>query len=1114
MRRARPTLRRRSVHGFTAALLVAGLFAAAGPPAWAEKGRESAAKDEGKNEDPLSSGTFAGLAFRAIGPALTSGRIGDLAVDPRDPRRWFVAVASGGVWKTENAGTTWTPIFDGEGSFSIGALALDPANPHVLWVGTGENNSQRSVSYGDGVYRSLDGGQSFVKVGLEKSEHIGMIRVDPRNSNTVYVAAQGPLWGPGGDRGLYKSSDQGATWKRILHVDEDTGVSEVHFDPRDPDVLYAAAYQRRRHVWTLVDGGPGSAIYKSTDAGATWRKLDRGLPKVDLGRIGLAVSPVDPDVLYAIVEAEPGEGGFFRSADRGETWQKQGSYVSGSPQYYQEIYADPAQLDRVYSMDTFLMVTDDGGKSWRRLGQRGKHVDEHAMWIDPANTDHYLTGCDGGLYESFDRGATWRFFETLPVTQFYRVAVDDAWPVYNVYGGTQDNFTLGGPSRTLRLQGPANEDWFVAQGGDGFWVAIDPTDPNIVYAEYQHGGLTRFDRKSGENVDIQPQPGAGEEPHRWNWDSPLILSPHSHTRLYFAANKLFRSDDRGDSWRAISPDLTRRIDRNQLEVFGKIQRPEAVARGASTSFYGNIVALAESPLVEGLLYVGTDDGLVQVSEDGGASWRRIERFPGVPEKAYVSRLTASQHDANVVYAAFDHHKMADFKPYLLRSSDRGRSWTSVAGDLPERGTVYALVEDHVRPELLFAGTEFAVYFTVDGGRRWVRLASGVPTINVRDLAIQKRQNDLVLGTFGRGFYVLDDYSPLREVTSELLARDGHLFQVAKAWLYVPGSRIGGRDNGFLGETYWTAPNPPFGAVFTYYLQEGWESTKDRRKKQEKKALESGGRIAFPSFEALRAEEREEAATLIATVRDAEGGVVRRLTAPVAKGVSRLVWDLRYPDVDPRGGEEPEFPWQQPARGPLVAPGTYSVTLEKVVDGQPTSVGAPRSFEVDVLSNATLPAENRATVLAFQQQTARLQRAVLGAVELVGETRTKLGAIRKAIRRTPGLDLAFDRRAREIELALEPIGIALSGDTFLRRRQENTPPSIAERVDAVVSSSWYSTAAPTQTQQDAYRIAGAAFENQLAALRTLVTGDLASLERELEAAGAPWTPGRVPEWTRE
>ncbi|MCK5377017.1 MAG: glycosyl hydrolase, partial [Acidobacteria bacterium] len=508
-------------------------------------------------------------------------------------------------------------------------------------------------------------------------------------------------------------------------------------DPRNPDVLYASSYQRRRHVWTLIDGGPESAIYKTTDAGATWRKLEEGLPEVDMGKIGLAVSPADPDVIYAIIEAQRDKGGVFRSTDRGESWSRRSEYVSGSPQYYNELVADPKDKDRVYSMDTWLHFSLDGGKSFKRVGEEKKHVDNHAMWIDPGNTDHFLVGCDGGIYETFDRGASYRFFENLPITQFYRVSVDNSKPFYYVYGGTQDNSSMGGPSRTLNSSGISNEDWFITVGGDGYETQVDPTNPNIVYSQSQYGGLGRYDRVSGEQIGIQPQEEPGEPAHRWNWDSPLIISPHSPTRLYFACQRLFRSDDRGNSWTAVSPDLSRQLDRDQLPVFGKIQSIDAVAKNMSTSNYGNIVALSESPLVEGLIYVGTDDGLIQVTEDGGASWRKLDGVAGVPGNTYVSRLEASVHDESTVYATFNNKKQGDLKPYIFVSRDRGQSWSSITGDLPEREIVYAVVQDHVNPNLLFAGTEFGLYFTVNEGTNWIRLKGGLPTIQVRDIDIHR-----------------------------------------------------------------------------------------------------------------------------------------------------------------------------------------------------------------------------------------------------------------------------------------------------------------------------------------------------------------------------------------
>jgi photosystem II stability/assembly factor-like uncharacterized protein len=631
-------------------------------PASAIRGAESAPpKPAEKPKSPFSSETFSGIKLREIGPAVTSGRVVDIAVVPGRPSTWYVAVASGGVWKTANAGTTWTPIFDSEGSYSIGCVTVDPQNPNAIWVGTGENNSQRSVAYGDGVYRSLDGGQTWKNVGLKTSEHISRILVDPKSSDVVYVAAQGPLWASGGERGVYKTTDGGKAWKAVLTISENTGVSDLWMDPRDPNVLYATSYQRRRHVWGMVHGGPEGAIWKTTDAGATWRKLEKGIPKVDLGRIGLAVSPADPDFLYALIEAsDPKDRGTYRSNDRGESWTRVGDYSALGPQYYQELIPDPKKVDRVYSMDTYNQVTEDGGKTWKRLGEKHKHVDNHALWIDPADTNHLINGNDGGIYESWDRGVTWDFKSNLPVTQFYRVAVDESKPFYYVYGGTQDNNTLGGPSRTTTAHGIVNSDWFVTTGGDGFFAAVDPKDPNIVYSESQYGNLTRFDRKTGEDLDIQPQPGPGEPPLRWNWDSPLVLSPHAQTRLYFAAQRVFRSDDRGDSWKPVSGDLTRQIDRNRLKMMGRVWSADAVAKNTSTSLYGNIVSLAESPKKEGLLYAGTDDGLVQVTEDGGGSWRKVETFPGVPANTYVSDLEPSPHDEGTVYGAFDNHKMGDF----------------------------------------------------------------------------------------------------------------------------------------------------------------------------------------------------------------------------------------------------------------------------------------------------------------------------------------------------------------------------------------------------------------------------------------------------------------------
>lgn len=1077
------------------------------------------AQEPEKPKTPFSAETFSGIKLREIGPAVTSGRIADIAVVPGHPAVWYVAAASGGVWKTTNAGTTWTPLFDKEGSYSIGCVTVEPQNPNAIWVGTGENNSQRSVGYGDGVYRSLDGGKSWKNVGLKASEHIGKIVVDPKNSDVVYVAAQGALWAAGGDRGVYKTTDGGKTWKAILTISENTGASDLWMDPRDPNVLYATSYQRRRHVWGMVHGGPESAIYKTTDAGATWRKLEKGIPKGDLGRIGLAVSPADPDVVYAMIEAtDPKDRGTYRSTDRGESFTRVGEYSAPGPQYYQEMIPDPKDVDRVYSMDVFNMVTVDGGKSWKRLGEKHKHVDNHALWIDPADTSHLVNGNDGGVYESWDRGATWEFKSNLPVTQFYRVALDESKPFYFVYGGTQDNTTLGGPSRTTTVHGIVNSDWFVTTGGDGFFCAVDPKDPNIVYSESQYGNLVRFDRKSGEEIDIQPQPGPGEAPLRWNWDSPLIISPFSNTRIYFAAQRVFRSDDRGDDWKPVSGDLTRQIDRNRLKMMGRVWGPDAVAKNTSTSFYGEIVSLAESPKKEGLLYAGTNDGLVQVTEDGGANWRKVETFPGVPANAYVSHLAPSPHDEGTVYAAFDDHKMGDFKPYLLRSTDRGKSWTSIAGDLPARGTVYTVAEDPAKAGLLYCGTEFGLFFSPDGGARWVQLKGGLPTIAVRDLAIQKREGDLVLATFGRGFFVLDDLTPIRKATDELLAKEATLLPVKNAWMYVPSMPLGLRDKAFMGESFYAAPNPPFGAVLTYYLKDELLTKKKARQAEEKKIAAKGGDVFYPPWDALRAEEREEEPAIVLTVTDGAGNVVRRLAGPVKAGFHRVAWDLRYPASNPtrppKTEEDPESIFMPPLRGPLAMPGTYTVTLEKKVDGVVTKLAEPVSFTAEVLGTASLLAPDRAKALEFERKVARLQRAVLGSVELSKEAEKRLEMLQKALFDTPSADAALMARAKELSLNLKGIEEQLSGDKVIAKYQEPVPPSISERVQRIVHALWSSTSAPTGTQQRGYEIAAQQFAPVLANLRTLVDSDMKALETKAEAAGAPWSTGRVPTWTPE
>lgn len=1087
-------------------LIIIGLFISPVGMDAKTKGKKGSMMKPGSGG--VSQATFMGLKFRTIGPAFTSGRIADFAVNPNDTSEYYVAVAAGNVWKTTNSGVTWKPIFDRYGAWSIADVEIDPRQTNVVWVGTGEYNSQRAIGYGDGVYRSEDGGKSFKNMGLKNSEHIGRIIIDPRNSH-VYVAAQGPLWGPGGDRGLYKSTDDGKTWKKILDISKDTGITDIVMDPRDPDVLYAASYQRRRRVWTLIDGGPEGAIYKSMDAGVTWTKMKNGLPGGDVGRIGLAISPVNPDVVYAIVEAAEKSSGFFRTENRGATWKKMSDHVAGSPQYYNRIVCDPKNVDKVFSLETVTQYTMDGGKTWKALGLAYRHVDDHALWIDPKDTRHLLIGGDGGIYETFDHGTNWLFKSNLPLTQFYRVSVDDAEPFYNVYGGTQDNSSMGGPSRTIYSGGILSSDWIVTRGGDGFESQIEPGNPDIVYSQSQYGGLARYDKKSGEALTIKPIEGKGEA-YRWNWNAPLIISPHSKTRLYFAANILFRSDDRGNNWKKVSGDLTAQIDRNKLKIMGKVQNPEAVAKSMSTSIFGNITALDESPKKEGLLYVGTDDGLIQITEDGGANWTRIDSVPGVPKMTYVDFLLADQYDENVVYVAFDGRKNADFKPYLFKSSDKGRTWKSIAGDLPQRGTVYTIAQDHVKKELMFVGTEFGVFFTYNSGAKWIQLKGGLPTTQVRDIAIQKRENDLVLATFGRGFWILDDYTPLREYVGNpgLVKKKAHIFPIKDALFFM--QRSGGYGG---GATIYRAKNPPVGATFTYFSNMPFKSLKMKRKAAEKAAEKKGQDISYPSFEDLRKEEEEPKPILMLTIKDEAGNVVRRLKQPAMPGLKRVTWDCRYASPMPVSAPSSSRRSYGGGGGVLAPPGKYTVSISHVYGEKMKEVVGPQPFVVKPLNNTTLPAKDRKAVAHFQAKLAKLFAAVRGAYSAADELKKKVGAIKIALFNAPNASPALMKQAMDIEKQLKEIDLIFVGDRSKARRQASTSPGLSRRISSALYSMYRSTGDVPGFVKEQYDIAADIFAPVLEKIRKLVEVDMKKLEDELDAVGAPLTPGRFPKWKK-
>jgi photosystem II stability/assembly factor-like uncharacterized protein len=1062
-------------------------------------------------EELYNATLFSSLKFRSIGPAVTSGRISDLAINPNNLSEYYVASSSGGVWKTTNRGVTFEPIFDGEGSYSIGCVTLDPNNNYVVWVGTGENNNQRSVAYGDGVYKSTDGGKSWKNMGLKNSEHISQIIVDPKNSDIVYVAAYGPVWNEGGERGVYKTTDGGMTWNCVKSVSAYTGCNDLVMDPRDNNVLYAAFHQRMRKVFTYIGGGPESALFKSNDAGATWVKLEGGLPGGDVGRIGLDISPVNPDMLYAVVEAKDDKGGIYRTTNRGASWERRsGFYTSGN--YYQEVTCDPHNTDKIYITDTYNKVSYDGGKTFSNLGEINKHIDNHAIWINPEDPNHIIIGCDGGIYETFDHAKSYHFKDNLPVTQFYKVSTDNAYPFYNVHGGTQDNLSLAGPSRSTSANGIVNADWYVTSLGDGFETQVDQSNPDIIYAQSQYGGLVRFDRKNGEYLPIKPIEGEDEEPYRWNWDAPLLISQFDNKTLYFGANKIFRTNDQGNSWKVISPDLSRQIDRNKIEVMGKVWSVDAIAKNGSTDIFGQTTSIAESRFDQNMLWVGTDDGLIHLTIDGGNSWTRFDNLPGVPNMSYVHQIIASLHDKNTAYVCFNHHRYGDFRPFILKTTDAGKTWQSIASDLPQRGSVYSIAEDHVNKDLLFAGTEFGCFFTSNGGKNWLQLKSGLPTIAVRDIEIQRRENDLVLGTFGRGFYILDDYSPLRHIKKDDLTKEAFICPVKDALMFIPRYPLGLRDKGHLGSNYFSTPNPEMGAVFSYYLKDDIKKLKDLRKEKEKLAEEKKLTVFYPSTDSLRKEDNQVEPYILLSISDKDNKTIRHIKAPAKKGLHRITWDLRYAPADPVAGRyypsKDELFGSAP-QGHLVMPGQYNVSMYKYHDGVLTQIAGPVTFTTTLLNQANIPAKDMAANVAFYNKLSDMSKSLSAVNELVGNIEKRIKNAELAIHDMPAPASELLAQTHDILQDLIPMKIKLYGDATKARREFETLPSVNDRIYGIIYSIWNSTSEIPETYKTSYSIAEKQFKEVFNVIRQLETR-VADIEGALNKNKAPHTPGRWPD----
>ena len=867
------------------------------------------------------------LQYREIGPAIMGGRIADLAVVESKPQLFYVATGTGGVWKTENHGTSWTPLFDDQPASSIGDVTLDQANPNLVWVGTGEPQNRQSSGWGNGVYKSTDAGNTWRHMGLEETKHIGRIVIHPRNPDIVYVAAVGDLWAPNEERGVYRTRDGGQTWQRVLYVDQHTGAIDLAMDPGDPNTIFAAMYQRRRTGWGFSSGGPGSGLYRTFDGGDSWTELTAGLPEGDKGRIGIDVFRQDGNVVYALVEADaraPGQGfggggdgesqgGMFRSLDRGDTWEKM-SDANPRPMYYSQIRIDPSNVDRIYVLGGSLTVSDDGGRTFRSDGAEQIHVDHHALWIDPNDPDHLIIGSDGGVSASWDGTAHWRMFDNIPLGQFYAIGYDMRDPYY-VCGGLQDNDPWCGPSNTRSFHGIRNQDWYETAYGDGFFTIVDPTDSTIVFTETQGGNMNRYDLTTGEKTPMRPITGPREngdtaKEYRFNWNSPLQLSPHDPATVYLGANYLLRSRDRGMSWEeAGGIDLTKRIDRDTLEIMGVSGTEPQMSIHDGTSTYGDITTLAESPLVPGLIYVGTDDGNLQVSRDDGATWQNVvARIPELPERTYVSRVEPSAHAEGRVYATFDGHRNGDDAPHAYVSEDYGRSWSAITRGLPDGWSVNVITEHHRTPGLLFLGNEVGVYVSVDRGGQWTRLKNNLPVVPVDDILVHPRDNDLIVGTHGRSLWIMADVTPLEHLSADMLAEAGQLFPAQPSTMWAQRG-----DWPFYGATY-SAPNPPRGARIRYYLRD-----------------------AVGDHGATDGEGDRSDGDFSLTIADASGRHVRTLDASGAAGINEVIWDWRYdrpyePASDGRGagrggrgggrGRGGGVP-----QGPIVVPGTYTVSME-------------------------------------------------------------------------------------------------------------------------------------------------------------------------------------------
>jgi photosystem II stability/assembly factor-like uncharacterized protein len=1063
----------------------------------------AAAADQPNLTDKLKS-----LEFREIGPAVMGGRIDDFAVVENNPNTVFVGVASGGVWKTTNNGTTWEPVFDKESVSTIGDIAIAPSDPSVVWVGTGEPNNRQSSSWGDGAYKSLDGGKTWKKMGLEATRHIGRIVIHPRNPDVVYVAALGHLWGPNPERGVYKTTDGGKTWTQILKLNDDTGVSDMAMDPESPDTLYAAAYERRRAPYGFNGGGPDSAIYKTTDGGVTWRKLTKGLPYEnggETGRIGLDIYRKDPNIVYALVQHE--KGGIFRSEDKGETWKKM-SDTNPRPSYYSQVRVDPNNDLRIWVLGAPMFFSEDGGKTFSTQRVQKIHGDFHALWIDPANSNHIIAGSDGGIHWSYDDGKTWDFLNTIAIGQFYEVALDNERP-YHICGGLQDNGSWCGPSQTLTRDGIANEDWQVIHGGDGFYAEIDNAEPWIVYTESQDGYVDRRDLRTGQQRSVRPEAKAGEPHYRFQWNSPLAISAHDHNTIYYAGNYLFKSTDRGDNWTRLGADLTTGVDRNKLQVFGRTPDKTTLSRHDGVQEYATITTLSESPLTSNVLWAGTDDGNLQVTRDGGKSWKNVApKTPAMPKGTYVSRVVASKFGEGSAYVAFDGHRGDDYGIYILATNDYGESWKAIRNGIPDSAGSVHVVREHPRNQnLLFAGTEFGLWISWDRGANWTALKNNFPTVPVDDIEIQARENDLVLATHGRSIWVFDDLTPIEKMDTSVAASDLTFFapRPAATW-HIRNRRWS------AGQKMFTAKNPPYGAILNYYLKEAVPPETPKKGNEDDKAKKDQ---ADDKPKTNAAAEKEGKVKI--SVYDRDGRLVRELDGPGNAGVNRTNWDLRWNAPAEPTEEQKEAiaaGYGLGPRGPLVEPGDYSIKIkagEKEAT-QKVAVEADARIEISAADRATRR-EAIEQLYSMAKITDKDRKTILGLKEglKAARERWKKDEEKPEATKIPeGIVKAADELQKKVDAVAEKFvhereGLGNAGPPFQWK-----PDPLPMQVQDLLADLDGFVAAPGGQQKAKLTELAPLVSEASAQVKKLIEEDLPALNKKMNDAAVPHVVAAVPQ----